>query len=721
MREDWVECYFEDLLDYEQPTKYIVKSTKYDDSYKTPVLTAGKSFIKGYTNEKDGIFDNLPTIIFDDFTTATQFVNFKFKVKSSAMKILVPTSQLVNMNFAYFAMQVNQIRNDTHKRYWISVYAKMKFYLPSLLEQRAIVARIEELFSSLDQGIADLKKAQEQLKVYRQAVLKKAFEGELTRKWREKQTNLPTADELLVQIKEERQKHYDKQLEDWKKAVIHWEKKGKEGRKPSRISKPKFIPDVLMGDVENYENIPNSWHWTRFGNVTYKIGDIDHKMPKIQENGLPYISTGNIKSDGTIDFENAKTISKEDFYRLALKIKPEKGDIIFPRYGTIGRNILIDFDKEFLVSYSCAIIKNITKIMDPKFSLYYSVSPVIKEEINKYTVQTTQANIGIASIEVFVYPLCSPAEQHQIVQEIESRLSVCDNVERSIKDSLKKAKALRQSILKKAFDGTLLSAEEIAACKSAPDYEPASVLLEKIRKERKGESIEVEPKKQRVSKKKSKNVSKISTDIQAGLIAKIIKYHESEPKHTDKLSHVKCEKISHLAEFHLQIPLGRVPVKDAAGPDDFNHLKSVQHRAKMTGYFSTIKLDKGETYKSGKNIDKAIERFESMLTAEQKKQFEKIVILFLPFDLERSEIVATLYAGWNNLLLDGKIPSDEEIVYESRENWSKRKLTIDRSRFFKALDWMRREAIGLIPTGYGVKVEKPIILKKGQEIGGSKK
>ena len=79
MREDWEECCFEDLLDYEQPTNYIVKSTEYNDAYETPVLTAGKSFIKGYTNETEGIFDNLPTIIFDDFTTASQFVNFKFR------------------------------------------------------------------------------------------------------------------------------------------------------------------------------------------------------------------------------------------------------------------------------------------------------------------------------------------------------------------------------------------------------------------------------------------------------------------------------------------------------------------------------------------------------------------------------------------------------------------------------------------------------------------
>ena len=77
-----------DLLEYEQPTAYIVESTDYSDSYSVPVLTAGKSFILGYTNEMEGVFDKTPVIIFDDFTTATQYVNFPFKVKSSAMKIL---------------------------------------------------------------------------------------------------------------------------------------------------------------------------------------------------------------------------------------------------------------------------------------------------------------------------------------------------------------------------------------------------------------------------------------------------------------------------------------------------------------------------------------------------------------------------------------------------------------------------------------------------------
>ena len=164
-----------ELLEYEQPTKYAVESTKYDDKYSTPVLTAGKSFILGYTNETDGIYDNLPVIIFDDFTTATQYVNFKFKVKSSAMKILKANEELALTKYLYYLMQTIHCDHDTHKRYWIQTYSKIRVAIPDITEQQRVVDKIEELFSKLDKGVEELNKIKEQLKIYRQAVLKEAY------------------------------------------------------------------------------------------------------------------------------------------------------------------------------------------------------------------------------------------------------------------------------------------------------------------------------------------------------------------------------------------------------------------------------------------------------------------------------------------------------------------------------------------------------------------
>ena len=167
----------DELLPYEQPTKYIVESTKYDDSYTIPVLTAGKSFILGYTNETEGIFqkERLPVIIFDDFTTASQYVNFPFKVKSSAMKILNVNTELVLPKYIYYKMQTIQINHDTHKRYWIQQYSQIRVTIPSLEIQEKVVNKIDELFSQIDEGIITLRKIKAQLDVYRQSVLNTIF------------------------------------------------------------------------------------------------------------------------------------------------------------------------------------------------------------------------------------------------------------------------------------------------------------------------------------------------------------------------------------------------------------------------------------------------------------------------------------------------------------------------------------------------------------------
>lgn len=166
------------LLAYEQPTPYIVESTKYNDEYTTPVLTAGKTFILGYTNEEFGIYDALPVIIFDDFTTASRFVNFKFKVKSSAMKILTPNTELVDPKYIYYRMQIIEYDHSTHKRYWISQYSKIKISIPPIPEQKRIVAYIEEQLSQLDNGVETLEKTKQQLEVYQQAVYSSAYSND---------------------------------------------------------------------------------------------------------------------------------------------------------------------------------------------------------------------------------------------------------------------------------------------------------------------------------------------------------------------------------------------------------------------------------------------------------------------------------------------------------------------------------------------------------------
>ena len=145
----WCVCKLEDIVDYEQPQRYIVETTEYSDAYKTPVLTAGKSFVIGHTNEITGVYDNVPVIIFDDFTTDSKYVDFPFKVKSSAMKILHVKSA-VNIKYVYYFMSITRLVGKTHKRYWISEYSKLDIPLPPYNEQCRIVDAIERINNRID-------------------------------------------------------------------------------------------------------------------------------------------------------------------------------------------------------------------------------------------------------------------------------------------------------------------------------------------------------------------------------------------------------------------------------------------------------------------------------------------------------------------------------------------------------------------------------------------
>ncbi len=130
-----------DALSYEQPTKYIVKSEEYDDDFSTPVLTAGKSFILGYTNENEGVCyaSKSPVIIFDDFTADSKYVDFDFKVKSSAMKILHKANETDNLKYFFYAMQGIDYKPFSHKRVWISEYSNFHINKRNSDEQSAIV------------------------------------------------------------------------------------------------------------------------------------------------------------------------------------------------------------------------------------------------------------------------------------------------------------------------------------------------------------------------------------------------------------------------------------------------------------------------------------------------------------------------------------------------------------------------------------------------------
>jgi len=168
---DWESRILGEMLDYEQPANYLVSSTEYDDKFKTPVVTAGKTFILGYTDEIHGIFkDLLPVIIFDDFTTATQFVDFPFKAKSSAMKIL-KARKSINIKFIYEAMQMIVYETGGHGRHWISVFSNMEIETPCFDEQ----VLIADFLSTIDEKINKTDAMTKKMESWKKGLLQQMF------------------------------------------------------------------------------------------------------------------------------------------------------------------------------------------------------------------------------------------------------------------------------------------------------------------------------------------------------------------------------------------------------------------------------------------------------------------------------------------------------------------------------------------------------------------
>lgn len=169
-----------DLLDYEQPGKYIVKSTEYNDAFPTPVLTAGQSFILGYTNEDNGVYEaskDIPVLIFDDFTTSFHWVDFPFKVKSSAMKLLSPKSDAAIFRYIFYAMRQIKYEPVEHTRQWIGTYSAFEIPLPPLPIQEEIVRRLDAMQDVVEALENELALRRKQYEAVRERLIDGAAPG----------------------------------------------------------------------------------------------------------------------------------------------------------------------------------------------------------------------------------------------------------------------------------------------------------------------------------------------------------------------------------------------------------------------------------------------------------------------------------------------------------------------------------------------------------------
>ena len=464
--EDWIECTLGELINVFSG-KGLISSAMSGKGY--PVY--GGNGITGFHSEY--LYEEEKLIIgrVGVKCGVTHITKKKSWITDNALIVDLKQSFL-NLKFLKLKLQfedLNKLSNSTAQ----PVISGTKIYsylvkIPPLPEQRAIVAKIEQLFSELDNGIDNLQKAQEQLKVYRKAVLKKAFEGELTKAWRAEQTGLPPAEELLKRITIEREADYQQQVEVWKLEVKEWESNRKVGKKPA---KPKVLKELSPLTVEELAKLPKlakEWAWCKIGDVTKCLDSQRvpiNKVERLSRNGdIPYFgANGQVGWIDNYIFDDELVIVVED--------ETFTGRQIPFSYKITGKA---------WVNNHAHVLKNesFLNVDYLNYSLmYYPFIPLT-------TGSTGRRKLTQGALLNAPYSVAPLLEQHQIVQEIETRLSVCDKVEETIKESLEKAEALRQSILKKAFEGKLLTEVELEACRKERDWEPAEKLLERIKAEK---------------------------------------------------------------------------------------------------------------------------------------------------------------------------------------------------------------------------------------------
>ena len=339
-------------------------------------------------------------------------------------------------------------------------------------EQRRIVAKIEELFSDLDAGVAALERAKAKLKRYRAAVLKAAVEGKLTEEWRANHPPKETASQLLERIlKDRRRKWEEAQLSAYaktgkKKPPANWKAKYKGPAAPDETSLPA---------------LPDGWCWTTVEQLTTLI--TKGSSPGWQgfeyvDDGILFVRSQNVRW-GAIDLAE-KVFLPRDFNNTHQNSVVQQGDVLLNLVGaSIGRSAVATAGLDGAnLNQAVAIIRLLPNSIINQLLVYFFLSPRLQGYIAETKADVARANFNLDDVRPTPLPLPPTAEQQQIVAEVERRLSIAQESEFQIEANLKRSYRLRQGILKRAFEGKLVPQD--------PNDEAASIPLEQVKARRDG-------------------------------------------------------------------------------------------------------------------------------------------------------------------------------------------------------------------------------------------
>lgn len=357
------------------PSDKKTKQKDYQIQGMLPIIDQGQKLIGGYSDIlQKTLACSLPVIVFGDHSRNVKYITFPFGAGADGIKVLEPKESVLPKYLFYGTEYlVLRLKDRGYARHYQFI-EKMDIPVPAIPEQERIVARIEELFSQLVASVSGLKTVKEQLKVYRQAVLKEAFG-----------------------ICSER---------------------------------------------------------TALSSLCKHITDGDHMPPPKAKFGIPFIMISNV-TQNKIDWTNTAFVCRDYYNNIDEKRRPQNGDVLYTVTGSFGIPILVDFNKEFCFQRHIALLRPNNSILQ-KYLYYALQEPSVFSQASKMATGTAQKTVSLTVLRKMTIPYTeSISAQQEVVSKIENQLSVCDSIEKTVDTTLQQAEALRQSILKKAFEGRL--------------------------------------------------------------------------------------------------------------------------------------------------------------------------------------------------------------------------------------------------------------------------
>jgi type I restriction enzyme, S subunit len=445
---------------------------------------------KGYTafREDDVLFAKITPCMENGKLAVVPRLGYGVGFGSTEFHVLRPTPAVTSRWIGHFLSQSGVRRNARRNMTGSAGQLRVPTVwlndqilpLAPLPEQHRIVEKIEELFSDLDAGVACLEHAKRNLKRYRASVLKSAVEGRLTEEGRKEHPQAEAGEILLDRILRERREKWERE------QLLKFKEKGKE---PPKNWESKY-EEPSAPDTSELPELPEGWVWATVEQMATDVVDCPHSTPAWESDGIVCLRTTEFRP-GRLDLSEVRYVSRRTYEERIQRLKPQAGDILYSREGGIlGIACRVPGGVELCMGQRMMLIRCHSHIASPFVEAVLN-SSLTTGRVKMLTTGSASPHLNVGEVRQFPIPLPPLAEQEEIVALVEERLSQIDSAEKTIDAELIRSKRLRQSILKRAFEGKLVPQD--------PKDEPASVLLERIKASR-----EEEQPKKRARKVKAK-------------------------------------------------------------------------------------------------------------------------------------------------------------------------------------------------------------------------